>query len=140
MHLDACLVHIRVQRLLQDLVGYYAGHSHLNAIPAVLYSTLTALCQLQHDVPHTLHGLTDQVLLLSVGGRDNIDHILEVNARQVPRPPRHLQPGIGVVQCLAVDYLLYCLLLVVSCACFDLGGDLLIMRGGCQGLVRFRVA
>jgi hypothetical protein len=75
-----------------------------------------------------------------VRGRDNINHILEVNACQVPRPPRHLQPGIGVVQCLALDCLPCCLLLIVSCACFDLGGNLLIIRGGCQGLVGFKVA
>jgi hypothetical protein len=140
MLLDACLVYICVQWLLQDLVGHHAYHGHPNAIPAVLHSVLTASCKLQHGVPHALRGLTDQVLLLSVRGRDNIKHILEVNARQVPRPPRHPQPGIGIMQCLALDCLPHCLLLVVGCARFDLGGDLLMMRGGRRGLVGLGVA
>lgn len=133
MLLDALLDHVRAQRLVRRLIGHRTDRGHADAVAAMLDGMLAAPRQLHHGVPHALRGLAGGVCIVRVWGGDDVDQIGEVDAGQVPRPARHAQPGVGVMQGLAVGGLAR-LLLIIGGARFDFGRDLRSIRRRGRGL------
>jgi hypothetical protein len=107
---DTSLVHVRLQRPVRRLAGLRARRRRADARAALLHHALAAARQLVHGIPDhpypLLHAVLGTLGLSSIlrGGRlDQLLQVLRVHAIQVPRPPRHAQPRVGISRLVRLD-------------------------------------